>query len=77
MELCHAAEARGQHGAPEALPLTCKAEEGSQAQRESREALREPKCRCQNQTGGTGLFMRRSCSRKGCPFAQINSITLA
>lgn len=39
MELCHAAEARGQYGAPEAFPLTLKAAEGGQAQREPGEAL--------------------------------------
>lgn len=56
MELCHAAEARGQHGAPEAFPLACSAAEGGQAQREPGEALRESERRRQNQTGGTGLF---------------------
>lgn len=39
VELCHAAKARGQYRAAEALSLTGTATKGCQAQRESRETV--------------------------------------
>ncbi len=58
VELRHAAEAGGQHGAAEALPPACATSQGCQAQWEAGEALREPPCRRQDQTGGSGTQRR-------------------
>ena len=58
MELRHAAEAGGQHGAAQALPPAGPAAQGRQARRAPGAPLREPARGRQDQAGGPGEALK-------------------